>query len=88
MSMQFDLYLNKSAFDKLSGLTRLEYAVIHSTYEPSQSDIDGAYQRDKMKNPHNEPNKPPIRSRVEIIADLKIGAAKILLKRIYKNSNV
>ena len=70
---------NDSWSEQKSGLTKLEYALIHSTWEPSKADIEGQAQRDRQKNPHNEPGKPALRSYAEIVRDLKIEHFKVLL---------
>lgn len=70
-----------SAFNQ--GLTKLEYALISSSWEPSESDIDIQIKTDRAKNPHNDSYKPKLRSRTEIILDLKIEYHKLLLSKTH-----
>lgn len=62
-----------------SGLSKLEYALIHSTWEPSNDDINAQARIDRNRNPYNESNKPALRTNSEIIRDLKISYFKTLL---------
>lgn len=62
-----------------NGLTKLEYALIHSTWEPSKESIEMEATRDRNKNPYNESNKPVLRSYLEIVRDLKIKYLQTLL---------
>lgn len=71
MYNNYDLLANK--------LTKLEYALIHSTWEPSKIDVDDEILRDRCKNPHNEPGKQRLRSSYEIARDLKIQHWKTIL---------
>lgn len=64
------------------GLTKLEYFLIHSAWEPDQADISMEIMRDHNRNPFNENDKPARRSRSEIVADLKIKHAREILDRI------
>lgn len=85
---------NRSAFPPLpsytddeSGLSKLEYDSIHSTYDPSEGDIATILSRDRNANPHNEDNKKKIRSKMEIINFLIIENAKELLKQLSEEEN-
>jgi hypothetical protein len=49
---------------------------------PTDSEIEMAHKLDKMRNPYNDCYKPPLRSRSEVIADYKVGFAKLMLERI------
>lgn len=55
----------------LEKFSKLQYALIHCQYEPSEEDIKHEQLMDRLKNPHNESHKPIIRDRMEIIIDLK-----------------
>lgn len=39
-------------------------------------------QKDKMRNPHNEAHKPPLRETIEIIADYKIKLGRLIVSRM------
>lgn len=65
---------------KSSELTKLEYALIHSNWEPEKDSIDTEFYKDRNRNPYNEPHKTPLRSRGEIIRDIKVAYFKLLLK--------
>ena len=54
-----------------SELTKLEYALIHSTWQPSKEAFDMEVTRDRNKNPHNDSYKPKLRSAAEIVNDLR-----------------
>ena len=47
---------------------------------PTEGDIDFQHKLDRSRNPHNEPRKPPIRSKIEIIADLAFEFADAMIK--------
>ncbi|MGL4977031.1 MAG: hypothetical protein ACRC5G_03365 [Cetobacterium sp.] len=66
--------------DLLKELNLLQYALIHCNYEPSNSDIELEFAKDKINNRFNVSNKPRLRSRLEIIIDLKKKYCKELLK--------
>lgn len=68
------------------GITKLEYFLAHSTWEPSKDDVSFECQRDRNLNPYGEPHKPRQRSLSEIIADLKIKHAEEILNRIHLNA--
>ena len=61
-----------------AGLTMRDYFAAHAP-EPSLEDIGAQMQRDKNINPHNDSYKPALRSRLEIIADLKFAYADAML---------
>lgn len=68
---------NKPAFptgqnQSSTGLSKLEYALIHSAYEPPKDAIEREVTRDRLLNPHNDSYKPKIRSYSEIVKELKI----------------
>lgn len=46
---------------------------------PSEDRIQQAAKMDKFANPHNEPGKPKLRDRPEIIADLRYAQADAML---------
>lgn len=60
-------------------LTKLEYAMIHSSWMPSDADVNAEYSRDRQKNPYNESHRPRLRSQREIINDLRIAYFKGIL---------
>lgn len=62
-----------------SGLTKREYFLCHSTYEPSSKEIALEETRDRNRNPHNDFGKPKRRSLDEIIAELKLKKVDALL---------
>jgi hypothetical protein len=72
--------MSEENYNKLaSQLSKLEYALIHSTWEPTKDDVNAEFQRDRNKNPYNEPHKPKLRSYSEVVKDLKITHFKTLL---------
>lgn len=72
--MMYDNY-NKPA----SELTKLEYALIHSTWEPAKHDIELQLNMETRANPYNDAHKPKRRSYSEVVRDLKIEHFKQLL---------
>lgn len=66
-SPAFPTNQNQSAI----GLTKLEYALIHSSWEPSKDDIDCVVRRQRLANPHNDSYKPKLQSYFEIVNDLR-----------------
>lgn len=67
-------------YDKpASEMTKLEYALIHSNWEPSKEDMDREIRRDKDKNPFNYSNLPKPRGYTQISIDLKVEYIKKLL---------
>jgi hypothetical protein len=67
-------------YENAIGLTKLEYFLANSPWEPDKSDIDAEIARDRNKNPHNDSHKPRIRGYAEIVIDLKINNALSILK--------
>ena len=47
--------------------------------EPSTEDISSEFERDRLRNPHNDPHKPKIRSKREIIAELRYRYADSMI---------
>ena len=68
-----------NAASSASELTKLEYALIHSPWEPSEQDIQTQVRRDKDINPYNDNHKPKLRSCSQIIKDLKVNHFKEIL---------
>lgn len=64
---------------KEMGLTKREWFAGMAP-EPSQEEIERQQMRDRNKNPYNEPCKPRIRERLEIIAALKYAYADAMIK--------
>ena len=48
--------------------------------EPTKEAVDMEKDRDRMRNPHNDSYKPRIRSRSEIVAELKYRYADAMLE--------
>jgi hypothetical protein len=47
---------------------------------PTRSQIEMQMTRDRNRNPHNDDYKPPLRSREEIIADLRYEFADAMIR--------
>lgn len=62
------------------GLTKREYFAAHAP-QPTEADIQMQSDFDRTRNPHNDHYKPPLRSRLEIIADLRYAYADVMTKR-------
>lgn len=55
------------------------------SHVPSTKDIEAEYHRDKMRNPHNDYHKPPLRSQIQIVSDLKfLFADGVLIQQFGK----
>ena len=62
----------------VGGISYLDYAAIHAP-EPTQDEIEWEAKKDKLANPHNEPRKPKLRDRWEIVAYLRYSHATAML---------
>lgn len=68
--------INKPA----SELTKLEYALIHSNWEPKEEEVERIRAEEKKKNPYNQPHVGPLHRRVsEVVKDLKLKYFTLLL---------
>lgn len=72
----------KNTNNPANELTKLEYALIHSNWEPDKEDIEREYRYDKNLNPYNEPQKEKLRSQKEIVRELKYNHFSALLNNI------
>jgi hypothetical protein len=61
------------------GMSLRDYFAIHAP-EPSSEAVNLQYNSDRMRNPHNDPHKPRIRSDLEIRAAIRYEYADALLK--------
>lgn len=62
----------------IEGLSLRDYFAAHAP-EPSLEAIRFELERDRMRNPHNDSYKPPIRGQSEIVAYLKYRYADAML---------
>lgn len=69
---------------KASELTKLEYALIHSTWRPSEDDIKAVFERERRLNPHNDSYKPKLHSHKEIMHNLRL----IYFRDILNNTSI
>lgn len=65
---------------------REEFAKACLTWQPSEDEINRQESIDKVKNPYNEPHKPKLRDRHEIIAQLQLRRADALIAELTKDS--
>lgn len=68
--------------NKANDLTKLEYALIHSTWQPSKEDIESTVRMEKFRNPYNDYGKPRLHSYQEIVNLLRIKHFTELLNNI------
>lgn len=61
------------------GVTLRDYFAIHAP-QPTDQQISRGMDRDKNRNPYNEPGKPKLREREEIIAALRYEFADAMLR--------
>lgn len=61
------------------GMTLRDYFAAHAPH-PTEQQIASEMAYDRGRNPHNEPHRPYIRERCEIIADLMFNHADAMLK--------
>lgn len=66
-------------YENTKGMSLRDYFAVHAPM-PDDSDIKREFDRDKFKNPYNEPQKPELRSRKEIECDLRYEHADAMLK--------
>jgi hypothetical protein len=62
-----------------NGMSLRQWYATHAP-QPTEGDIDVQRKYDRNRNPHNDSYKPPLRSRIEIIADLAFEYADAMIK--------
>lgn len=52
-------------------------------HQPHEALIKSCRESDRLRNPHNDSHKPPLRSETQIVSDLKFQAADHILLQQY-----
>lgn len=67
------------------GITMRDWFATHAPM-PTEEQIKRQMEYDRVRNPHNEHRKPPLRERTEIIADLAYEYADAMMKAREKSA--
>lgn len=62
------------------GMSLLDFFASTDSAQPTEEAIKLEFNLDKSRNPYNDPHKPPIRGRLEVITDLRYEYAKAMLE--------
>ncbi len=71
-----------NSLNKATDLSKLEYALIHSSWMPSKEDVQAIITREHQLNPYNDNWKPKKHSNAEIVNNLRIKYFKQILNNL------